>query len=206
VSRRLLLIRHAATAGTRHAVFGDDGDLTEGSRSHAQELRRLLPTPRVSFASPAVCAQQTAAALGLTVETDPALADWEPGAWRGRTLAELSAAELTAWRTDPVARPAGGESLVGLVARVGGWMDGLCGAGGTTAAVTHAAVIRAAVVHALGVAPEVFWALDVAPSSVTDLRLRDGRWHVGHVNWEPGLIHVPRLGRRRGRTRTGAAS
>jgi broad specificity phosphatase PhoE len=194
VSLRLVLIRHAATADMARAVFGGDGPLTEGARRRAGDLRAHLPKARSATRSPALCAAQTADVLGLAAVPVAALADWDLGAWTGRTLAEMEAEDpdgTCAWRTDPCSTPHGGESLRVLVDRVGGWLDQQDGEG-TRAAVTHAAVIRAAVVHALGVPDAAFWSVDVAPTSVTELRRAHGRWLVARINWEPALFRDPR--------------
>jgi broad specificity phosphatase PhoE len=63
---RVLLVAHAATR---------DGVLPAAARSRVAELGRLLPRARAAFSSPAQAARETAAALGLAVTLDDALAD-----------------------------------------------------------------------------------------------------------------------------------
>jgi len=195
---RLLLIAHAATGA---GAASGDGDLTAGARARAAEVGRLLPRPRSAFTSPAPCARQTAAALGVSATVAGALADWDLGRFAGRPPAALHAEApdaVGAWRTDPAWAGHGGESLDALLARAAGWLALHESDPGTVAAVTHAAVVRAAVVVALPAAPRSFWTIDVAPCSVTELSRRDARWHVARVNWEPALLHIPqRRGRRR---------
>lgn len=140
--------------------------------------------------SPALSAAETADALDVSSDVDARLADWDTGAWRGRTLDELLADEpaaVAAWLGDPDAVPHGGESLTALLARASAWMAGIAAPSSpagtnTLLAITHAAVVRAAVVAALDAPPTAFWALDVAPLSLTDLRHRDGRWHLRAFN------------------------
>ena len=195
MSLRVLLICHAATADTRRAAFGGDGPLLEGASQRLADLRGHLPKARTVLRSDAQCVAETARALGLDGATvDPAIADWDFGAWRGRALSDVEAEapdQVLAWRTDPTGAPHGGECLEEVVGRVRGWLDGLDGQG-TRTVVTHPAIIRAAVVCGLGVPHEAFWTIDVAPSSVTELSRRATRWRVARINWEPTLFRVPR--------------
>ncbi|MEU2389446.1 histidine phosphatase family protein [Streptomyces sp. NPDC007369] len=104
----------------------------------------------------------------------------DPGQWAGRTLDEVAAEDpegIRRWLTDPVyAPPGGGESVAGLVARVGAALAGL--AAGTHRPVVEQAVVRAAVVHALELPLPAFWRLDVRPGTVTTLTGRAGRWNL----------------------------
>nr|MBA3907827.1 histidine phosphatase family protein [Pseudonocardiales bacterium] len=130
--------------------------------------------------SPATAAAETATALGLGAEVDAGLADWNLGAWRGRTLDEIAAAEPDAvrtWLTVPDAAPHGGESLAALLERVTAWMGAASG-DGHTVAITHSAVARAAVVTTLNAAPSGFWRIDVAPLTATILRGGPSHWTV----------------------------
>lgn len=196
MSLRVLLICHAATAGTRGAVFGGDGPLLEGAARRVGDLRPHLPKARAVLHSGAQCTRETTAALGLAEEatTEPAVADWDFGLWRGRALAEVAESDPDAvlgWRSDPQGAPHGGEALTDVLARVRGWLEGLAGEG-TRTVVTHASVIRAAVVCGLEVPEEAFWTIDIAPTSVTELRRRGSRWRVARINWEPALYRDPR--------------
>jgi broad specificity phosphatase PhoE len=160
---RLLLVSHA--------MPGRPGaDLSPAARARAADLARLLPRPRAAFTSPAPCAVQTAAALGLRAATADALRDQED------------------------------DSLAVLSRRAADWLAEQARESGTRVAVTHAAVIRAAAVAVLAAPAAAFPAIEVAPCSVTELAFRDGRWHLAHVNWEPTLLQIPqRRGRRRPR-------
>ena len=196
MSLRVLFICHAATAGTRRAVFGGDGPLLDGASRRVADLAPHLPRARAVLCSGARCAAETAAALGLAdvAVVDGAVADWDFGTWRGRALDEVEAADpdgVVAWRADPRGAPHGGEALVDVLARVRGWLEGLEGEG-TRTVVTHPSVIRAAVVCGLEVPEEAFWTIDVAPTSVTELRRRGTRWRVARINWEPALFRDPR--------------
>jgi broad specificity phosphatase PhoE len=182
VSPRLVLVCHGSTEATRRAAFPTDEPLETPDRP--------LPGGPSSFGrrfearcGSALRCRQTAEALGLgPVVVDPLLDDWDVGRWRGRTLAEIQAADpdgVVAWFTDPDAAPHGGEPMSALLARVGTWLDGRVADvdhSRNTVAVTHPAVIRAAIVQALRATPESFWRVDVAPLSQVRLSGSGGRW------------------------------
>jgi broad specificity phosphatase PhoE len=182
---RLLLLRHGPTATTASATFGDDGELTQRGRQQAAALD--LPRAHRVFRSPALVAASTAQALELDeeAERDSRLADWDPGRWRGRSLDDLTASDpkgVAAWLGDPAVAPHGGESLNDVLARTAAWLEWVAALDDAVLAITHAAFVRAAVVHVLGAPPAAFWTLDVAPLSLSELRHRDGRWHLRSFN------------------------
>jgi broad specificity phosphatase PhoE len=184
-TRALLLVRHAPTAATRAAAFPVDEGLDARGRAAAAGLAAALPARADALASPARSCRETAAAAGLEARVEPALADVDYGAWAGRTLEEVHAADpegAAAWLADPGARPHGGETLRELAARVEAWLDAQAGLGGGALAITHAAVVRAAVVHALGAPPAAFWRIDVPPLAVTELRARCGQWTLARLS------------------------
>lgn len=138
-----------------------------------------------AICSPALRARETAAAAGLDATVEPALCECDFGAWAGRSLQDVHAAEpdaVAAWMTDPDACPHRGESLSALIARVAGWMDAQAALDGRAIVVTHGGVVRAAVVHALRAPAPSAWRIDVSPLAVTELHARDGRWTVTRVN------------------------
>jgi broad specificity phosphatase PhoE len=185
--RRLLLVRHAATPATRATAFPADEALDECALVEAARLAGALPAaPGDVLCSPAQRCRQTAEAAGLGAPTThPSLAECDFGAWAGRTLAEVHAADAeasAAWMTDADAAPHGGESLTVFCARVGAWLDAEAVRDGRAVAVTHGGVVKAAVVHALGAPVMSFWRLDVAPLAITELHAHDGRWTVTRLN------------------------
>ncbi len=185
--KRLLLVRHAATVATRASAFPADEALDERGLADAARLAQALPaTLGDVLTSPALRCRQTAEAAGLQApSSQPALSECDFGAWAGRTLAEVHAADeaaATAWLTDPDAAPHGGESLTGFAARVAGWLDAQATPGGRAIAVTHGGVVKAAVVRALGAPLTAFWRIDVAPLALTELHAHDGRWTVTRLN------------------------
>jgi broad specificity phosphatase PhoE len=200
VSARLTLVAHASTAATAGAGFPADEGLEPRGLAAARAARGGLRRPTRVVRSPATAAAETADALGLAATVDLGLADWDLGAWRGRTLDELAAADpaaVRAWLTEPGAAPHGGESLAALLARVTAWLGSIDGqgeegrgdgpggggegddgpgGGGHVVAVTHAGVVRAAVVVTLDAPPAAFWRIDIAPLTATVLRGGAGRW------------------------------
>ncbi|MGW0815134.1 histidine phosphatase family protein [Streptomyces viridiviolaceus] len=139
----------------------------------AAELRYCSPTPR---------SRATGDALGYAPLAQLALRECDMGRWRGLTLGEAMAREpeaVDAWLADPRSAPHGGESLLGLITRVGGWLDTRpVGADGRIVAVAEPSVIRAALVYALKAPPATYWNLDVRPLSTTTVTGRAGRWNL----------------------------
>lgn len=185
--RRLLLVRHAATAATRAHRFPADEALDASGVTGAEALSRALPADCGELlCSPALRCRQTAEAAGLgTPELDPRLLEADFGTWAGRSLEEVHAVEPQAaerWMTDPEAAPHGGESLVAFSARVAGWLDDQAGRDGRAVAITHGGVVKAALVHALAAPVSSFWRVDVAPLSITTLHAHDRRWTVVRTN------------------------
>ncbi|MGI3776110.1 MAG: histidine phosphatase family protein [Janthinobacterium lividum] len=170
-------IAHALTTAMREARFALPADTPDpAGLRHASS--RDGASPDRAWCSPAACARDTAAALGLDAAPEPALRDADAGAWAGREAAAIAAEDpdaLSAWLRDPDAAPPGGESARAVLARVGAWMDGL--GDGRFVVVTHAAVVRAAIVHALGAPPGCGLRIDLAPLSRTVLS-RNGPWRL----------------------------
>jgi broad specificity phosphatase PhoE len=182
---RLTLIRHAPSAATRRSAFPLDERLDARALEEARALAPRLDRADAAWTGPSARARQTAEALGLDATVAPELDECNFGAWAGRTLAELDDEDpvaVAAWIEDPAAAPHGGESLLALLDRVGGWLSSRAADGQRVVAVTHAGVIRAALVRALDAPVQAFWRFDVAPLSRTVLHAHDGRWTVRGVN------------------------
>ncbi|MDQ3403567.1 MAG: histidine phosphatase family protein [Actinomycetota bacterium] len=173
MSLTLTLLSHGVTAATLAAAFPADEGI---------ERDRPLADPGradVVLRGPERRCAHTAAALGLSADRDDRLRDADYGRWRGRSLDEVAADEPDAvalWLTDPASAPHGGESVVDLVARVGGWLRERPLGVRRTVAVTHPAVVKAAIVSVLDAKPTAFWRIDVTPGSRTVLRGGPGRW------------------------------
>jgi broad specificity phosphatase PhoE len=181
--RRLLLVRHAATAATRAAAFPADEPLDRRGRAAAVGLAGSFPVCCELVSSPARRCLETAAAAALgEPRVEPRLRECDFGDWCGRALAEVAQDEAGAWMADPAAAPHRGESLLAFSGRVAGWLDEQARLDGRAVAITHGGVVKAAVVHALGAPLDAFWRIDVAPLSITELHAHDGRWTVARVN------------------------
>lgn len=190
--RRLLLVRHAATASTRSVAFPHDDDvLDERSLASAEAFRPALPVRCEAISSPAARCRQTAVAAGLDAETDPALAECDFGTWARRTLESIAAEDpdgVSRWMRDPGAAPHGGENLTSFAKRVGRWLDVQARRDGSTIAITHGGVIKAILVHALGAPLEAFWRIDVSPLTITEIHAHDERWTIMRTNCAPGGV------------------
>lgn len=184
--KQVLLVRHGPTIATESAGFPVDEALEPAGMAQAATLAAALPSGQRTLCSPALRARQTAAAAGLSAQTEPRLAECDFGAWAGRRLADVHAAEPEAtseWMTDPDACPHGGESLSAFSARVAAWLDEEVRRPEPVIAVTHGGVIKASVVHALQAELGAFWRVEVAPLSITELCAHDERWSVVRTNW-----------------------
>lgn len=180
MSSRITLVSHSPTSATNRGAFAADEPLDPRGVRWAEGARALLPCAVRTLSAPAPSCRQTALAMGLDAMVEPALADWDLGRWRGRTLGDVAAGEpdaVAAWLTDPAAAPHGGEPHLALLDRIGCWLDSMPN-DGHTVAVTHAAVVRAAVLAVLQAPPASFWRIDITPLTATGIRGRPGRWTV----------------------------
>jgi broad specificity phosphatase PhoE len=181
VTARLDLLAHGASEATRAARFPNDETLEASAAQALEALRGRLRLYARVLAAPARAARETAAALGVNADVEPALRDCDYGRWRGlasKDVAEREPDAFAAWLGDPAAAPHGGESLAALIERVGAWLTRSLTPDGATLAVAHASVVRAAIVNALGAGPSAFARIDVAPLSLVRLSGREGRWNL----------------------------
>lgn len=186
--QRFSFICHGATAATWQAAFPADEPLSESALLDAATLRERLRRVDRALVSPELRARQTAAALSLEADVEPALRDLDHGRWTGRSLADVDATEpgaIQAWIDDPEIAPHGGEAISDLLQRVAAWMRNESGETRHTVIVTHASVIRAAVLHILGAPPHSFWLVDVEPLSTNEFRSDGRRWALRGLNrWQ----------------------
>ena len=177
---RLILVRHGPTAASDARAFPADESLTPDGRRAAAGLRGVLPEATTALSSPALRCLETAAAARLVATVEAGLAECDFGNWAGRTLAEIHSRDpdgVSAWMTDPTARPHGGESLVELVNRVAGWLAAVP-RDGTTVAITHGGFVRAAIAHARGEPPEAVWQISAEPLSTTEFAWTGDTWQI----------------------------
>ncbi|MGW0180104.1 histidine phosphatase family protein [Nocardia sp. NPDC003345] len=174
--RKLDLISHGVTEALRAARFPSDEPLTPAGRAALAERAVEPPANALVLAGPERRTRETAEVLGLDAAPLSRLRDLDAGAWHGASFDDLSAGEVSRWLTEPGYRGHGGESVLDLCERVGGWLDDLTREPVTaTFAVTHPAVVRAVLIRVLNAAPESFWRIDVAPGSRVRLHYR-GAW------------------------------
>src|SRR5215212_5052704 len=134
LSARLILVRHGQSTYNAQARLQGQADppLSDAGRGEAQLLRPALagfPPGRV-ITSDLRRASETAAILGYPdALPDPRFREIDLGEWAGRPISDIRESEA-AWRGGTL-NPPGGESWRGLVARVGGAVDGLFAAGGS---------------------------------------------------------------------------
>jgi broad specificity phosphatase PhoE len=174
---RLLLVAHGLTAGMREMIFGDLTGLARPERVGPDSRKAAL-----TVCGPEPACRQTATRVGgepaLVLED---LAGPNFGSWRGRSLAEVAAAEpngVQAWLTDPAARPHGGESLHDLIERVGGECDGYPWPEGASRVVLTPLASRALLVHAVGAPPDAIFRIDVGPLGRAALSRSDRSWRL----------------------------
>ncbi|NED20624.1 histidine phosphatase family protein [Streptomyces sp. SID9913] len=138
-----------------------------------------LPAHAPAMRSPSSGSALTAAALGLKAAVEPALRDLDCGTWRGRTVADIAAADpygYSAWLTDPDAAPHGGETVRELCRRIAHWLSALPPDTGRALAIAEPAVVRALLVHAWSAPVRAFRTLRVPPLYTVSLTWRDGVW------------------------------
>ena len=178
------LIRHAPVDGPRGVIHNIDAPADLGDTAALSRLRLLLPKTHVAVASPARRARDTADALGLVADPDPAFGEQDFGRWTGRTHEDIrlesEAAYDDFWRAPATNRPPEGESFVAQIARV---RDGIAAQpAGDVIVVAHAGTIRAALAVALDIPPDKALSFVIDPLSLTRLDRLDHGWRVVAVN------------------------
>jgi broad specificity phosphatase PhoE len=181
VTTRLILIAHGSTAALRGSFFPADEPLDEHGNASAAALAGRLPSADRWLTSPELRTRQTAEALGLSADVEAVLRDCDYGSWSGKSFKDVCAREpeaVAAWLRAPEAMPHGGESVLGLMHRVAGWLIGEQARRQRSIVVTHTTIIRAAIVQAIGALPQSFWRIDIAPLSITRLSGDGSRWNL----------------------------
>jgi len=132
---RLILVRHGESFGNRERYFAADppslGLTPEGYTQAAVAARTIAAAfaPVLVVTSPYVRARETArviaGALGVPFEVEPRLHEREVGVHRGQSYDSVSAAPGFERARPWTYKPAGGESLEEVRARVAPVLDGL---------------------------------------------------------------------------------
>ncbi len=176
----LILIRHGeSVANAQRLLVGrTDAELTQKGMAQAASVSLLLRDPILALrTSPLSRARDTAAlfAEGVPVEVDDRWVEVDYGEYECQPLADIPADVWREWQRDPSFRPAGGESLAEVDARVAAACDEVFAADGFGArapdgdvvVVSHVTPIKAAVAWALGMTAELSWRLHLQTASVT---------------------------------------
>ncbi|MFE0253273.1 bifunctional RNase H/acid phosphatase [Streptomyces sp. NPDC059010] len=195
-----VLLRHGETPLTPQKRFsgsgGTDPSLSDVGREQAERAGAALArrgTIQAVVASPLTRTRETAgivaAHLGLDVSIDDGLRETDFGAWEGLTFGEVRERhpdDLTAWLTDPEARPTGGgESFAATATRIAATRDKLVAAyaGRTVLLVTHVTPIKTFVRLALGAPPESLFRMELSAASLSAIAYyADGNASVRLVN------------------------
>ncbi|WP_409474534.1 histidine phosphatase family protein [Streptomyces sp. HC307] len=175
---RLTVLGVHPPATSADAIFGH-APLSEYDLHETGAALAALPPQSSTTRSPSTRCALTAAFLGLKATAEPALRDIDYGTWRGRTPAEIVAADphgYSAWLTDPDAAPHGGETVRQLCQRTANWLSSLPPETGRALAIVEPAVVQALLVHALSAPARAFWKLEVPPHYTVCLTRRDGVW------------------------------
>jgi broad specificity phosphatase PhoE len=184
----LILIRHGeSVANAQGLLLGrTDAELTQKGMEQAASVGQLLRDPVAMLrTSPLSRARDTAALLGagVPVEVDDRWIEVDYGEYECQPLSDVPADVWRQWQRDPGFRPAGGETLAEVDARVAAACeelfasDGLGGRApeGDVVVVSHVTPIKAAVAWALGMGAELSWRLHLHTASVTRIG-----WSNGH--------------------------
>jgi len=184
----LILIRHGeSVANAQGLLLGrTDAELTQKGMAQASSVRQLLgDRVLVLRTSPLSRARDTAAllAIDVPVEVDERWVEVDYGEYECQPLSDIPADIWRQWQRDTGFRPAGGESLAEVDARVAAACEELFTADGLGArspagdivVVSHVTPIKAAVAWALGMGAELSWRLHLHTASVTRIG-----WGNGH--------------------------
>ena len=188
MAARLLLLRHAATAGAGSSRLVGASDLP-ASPQGLRDLERLAGVlsafqPEAWFCSPLLRARQTMARLeelagtSLAAIVDERLREIDFGRWEMRSFAEIAATDqdlIPAWSEYTNFTFPGGEPVAGFRGRVAGILADLrASAQREVAVVSHGGVIRTLICLALGLDPKQYLLFDVRPGSLAVLDLFQG--------------------------------
>ena len=166
----IILLRHGRTTANANGLLQGrlDLQLDELGQRQAQAAAAAIgPVDRV-IASPLKRAQETAAALGQSVETDERFIELDYGDWEAKPVGDVPAETWAEWRSDLDFRPPGGETLNELGRRV---RDGLTDLAADAVnqkivIVSHVSPIKASVAWALGTDDATTWRLFLAQASI----------------------------------------
>lgn len=118
----------------------------------------------------------------------PELMEQNFGVWENKTYEEVwsMADKSKNWQSPAIIKPEGGESFIGVCARVDHWIEKMMKevGGKQLIVVAHAGTIRAALRHALNLIPEqaLSFAIDCGSITQVEYFLSEGGSRVSYVN------------------------
>jgi broad specificity phosphatase PhoE len=198
-STSLILVRHAETEA--NAAFKEvskrvwqgatDTPLTSQGELQVAATATYLATLHrhyafdILYTSSLPRARRTAdaisKAIGLPVQEDYALREFDLGEWEGRTFADLEDSEnlWKRWEADPHFAPPGGESPSMFQRRIVTVFESLASLhpSHTVLVVTHGGVIRNLLGLWIGNGPHDWQRWRASNCSITILERREQRWH-----------------------------
>ena len=158
---RFILVRHGESVWNAEGRLQGqlDPELSALGRRQVKALAPLVQglRPDRCVSSDLLRARQTAEILGFPEpEVDPAWREIDVGEWGGQLATEVDPELMAGWRSG-LADPPGGESRAAFLARVGGALDRLGPADGSTVLIsTHGGCVRMACAHVTGASPNAF--------------------------------------------------
>ena len=175
----LILVRHGRTAANAAGLLQGriDLDLDDVGRGQAERigmsLRADATRPMRVVSSPLARARQTASYVASEVSIDERWQEIAYGAYEGKALADVGAAQWSRWRSDPHFALEGGESLSALLARVKPALEELVEEAVDTdiVVVSHVSPIKAAIAWALGVGIEISWRCQLDQASISRINV-----------------------------------
>jgi probable phosphoglycerate mutase len=172
----LILVRHGRTAlNAAGRLQGRiDEPLDPVGERQAHDVARLVGPVDELISSPLRRARQTADAFGVPYDVDERWIELSYGIYEGVEVSSTPGDLWKTWRADPAFVPEGGESLVGLDARVRAACEELAirARDRTIAVVSHVSPIKAAVAWVLDAPVAIAWRSHLSPASVCRVDLR----------------------------------
>ncbi len=195
-----LLIRHGLTDAVGHRLTGrlPGLHLNDVGRAQAAGLPDRLTRWKIDAiaSSPLERTMETAAPLaerlGLAVQPDIALAEFDFGQWSGMLISELD--QRDDWKTfcqyRSGTRAPGGELITEVQTRMATALAGLAARypDGTIAVFSHADAIKATLVHYLPMPLDNITRLEIFPASISVVRLHAWGPVITAVNLCPELL------------------
>jgi len=203
----LILARHGETdvIGKRLTGRITGIHLNANGRNQANRLAKALEGVKIGaiFSSPLERAMETARPLsescGIPISPHSGLTEINFGAWQGKQYKQLQ--KLKLWEVihstpSKVTFPAG-ESFIEAQQRMVASLDEILSAMGENdlaICFSHCDPIRLAVAYYLNMGLDDFQRLSIEPASLSLISVRDGKPHLGPINFTPwdirALVHL----------------